>query len=383
MDRSSGSRLLEQRVLRFAGGRSQRARRGRSRRAALRRLRVRHARGGRRRLRARARHGGVHPLRRALARRGGRERVADGGGFRAVESGRDPGAAGDRPLRGAAGASRRRQAQLPLPREPGCGLRRRDAVPRRRPAVPRARPQPFLRRGGLHRRGAWPGPRGRRVGPARGRILLPLAAGGGSLHREHRPRGDADPRRVPPVRGSGVACLRRGRQPLRSRRLTDQSIGPHQFKAAGLQQEGKDARNYKEDRRRFHGAQHRGARGRRLGDGAARRRERRRCSERRLRRSEDRVHGPDHGRRSVHRQGALGFAKYAIRSSARATSRWSKATPSSIPPRPRRSERGSSRTPTSSRWSAPQAARRCLRSHRSSRSRPGCRSSRARPRPRR
>ena len=62
-------------------------------------------------------------------------------------------ARGDRPLRRPAGVTCRCQAHVPLPRQPGRGLHGRDAVRRHRRALPRARSQPFLRRGGLHRRG--------------------------------------------------------------------------------------------------------------------------------------------------------------------------------------------------------------------------------------
>ena len=107
---------------------------------------------------------------------------------------------GDRPLRRPAGAASRRQPHLPLPRQPGCGLHGRDPVHGDRRAVPRPRPQPLLRRARIHRRGERLCPHRQRVDPARGRILLPSPARAGALHREHRARSDADPRRLPPVR---------------------------------------------------------------------------------------------------------------------------------------------------------------------------------------
>ena len=49
--------------------------------------------------------------------------------------------------------ARRREAHLPLPGQPGCGLHGRDPVRRDRRAVPRARPQSLVRRARVHRRG--------------------------------------------------------------------------------------------------------------------------------------------------------------------------------------------------------------------------------------
>ena len=117
-------------------------------------------------------------------------------------------AGGDRPLRRPAGAARRREAHVPLPRQPGRRLHGRDPVRRDRRAVPRARPQPLLRRGRLHRRGGGVRAHRGRVDPAPAGIVLPPAAGAGALHREHGAGRDADPRRLPSVGRSGFTRIR-------------------------------------------------------------------------------------------------------------------------------------------------------------------------------
>ena len=71
---------------------------------------------------------------------------------------------------------------------------------------------------GLHRRRTRARPLRRRADPARAGLVLPPAAGGGALHREQRAGGDADPRRLPSVRRSGLPLVRRGDS--RSNKLT-------------------------------------------------------------------------------------------------------------------------------------------------------------------
>ena len=139
----TGSARLEQHVTRYEPGRSLPRAARRPRRAALRGLRRRDARARRRAPRARAGLRRVRQGRRALRDRQPRPRRAarrlDHGPGRAG-SRRPP--RGDRPFRRPARAAGGRQAHLPLPRQPGRGLSRRDAVHRHRPALPRARPQP-------------------------------------------------------------------------------------------------------------------------------------------------------------------------------------------------------------------------------------------------
>ena len=200
MGAHTGSQLLEQHVTRYAPGRSlPRREEGRDEL-----LFVVSGQGTLELegepLRARAGRGRVRALGRDVRdRQRGPGRAADRLDDGAGRAGLPLAARGDRPLRRPAGAARRREAHVPLPRQPGRRLHGRDPVRRDRRAVPGARPQPLLRRARLHRRGRGVRPHRRRVDPAPGRILLPPAARAGALHREHGAGRDADPRRLPSV----------------------------------------------------------------------------------------------------------------------------------------------------------------------------------------
>ena len=149
----TGSQLLEQHVVRYAPGRS--LPRGEEKRDEL--LFVVSGTG------TLELEGEPHPLEPdsgVYVRAGERYSVDNEGpddlrrlDHRAGRAGLPLAARGRRPLRRPAGAARRRQAHVPLPRQPGRGLHGRDAVRRHRRAVSCTRPQPLLRRGRLHRRG--------------------------------------------------------------------------------------------------------------------------------------------------------------------------------------------------------------------------------------
>ncbi len=80
------------------------------------------------------------------------------------------------------------------------------------PPGPRADAQPHLRRGRLHRRRRGRPPPRRPGHAARAGNVHPPSAARGALPREHRADPDAGARRLPSVRGPGVACACRDTQ---------------------------------------------------------------------------------------------------------------------------------------------------------------------------
>src|SRR3954465_2169136 len=222
-DAANGCERLEQRLIRFVPGRPN-AREPRAppggldrpeaRSAAggaLRRVRARTAPSGRGDARSGAGDGRVHRARGDLC---GREHEPGGPARSLCSRSGGPGggerrAQGDRSVRRPAGARRLERADLPVPRERGRRVLRRDPVHGHRPAEQGTLPQPQLRRGGIHRLGRGRRARRRPLLPAPGGVLLPPSAGRAALHREQRIRAHADPRGVPSCGQSGESLVSR------------------------------------------------------------------------------------------------------------------------------------------------------------------------------